>query len=138
MRLRPPSARALRVRASRSLWRHLILTRSPRDSPATVPGIHRAAFDGLTAYTKATSTDLQTLEAKLALAGVNDYAISSGEWRDGVGAVAAPIFDAFSAPAAAIGISGPLKRLSVKPMKKLTPAVQEAAPKILRAMGYQR
>jgi DNA-binding IclR family transcriptional regulator len=39
---------------------------------------------------------------------------------------------------AAIGISGPLKRLSVKLMKELTPAVQEAAPKISRAMSYRR
>lgn len=110
---------------------------SPTET-TTVPGIHRAAFDGLTAYTKATSTDLQTLEAKLAPAGVNDYAISSGEWRDGVGGAAAPGFDAFSAPAAAIGISGPLKRLGVKFMKERTPAVQEAAPTISRAMSDRR
>jgi DNA-binding IclR family transcriptional regulator len=60
---------------------------------AAEPGIHPAAFNG--------------------------YAISGGEWRDSVGGVVAPVFDAFSAPAAAIGISGPPKRLGVKRMNEL-------------------
>ncbi len=81
----------------------------------------------LTAHTKATITDLPTLKAKLSRAAANGYVINRGEWREAVGGVAAPIFDAFSAPAAAIGISGPLERLSVKRMKELAPAVQDAA-----------
>lgn len=90
----------------------------------------------LTGYTKATITDLPALRAELARAAANGYAINRGEWRESVGGVAAPIFDAFGQPAAAIGISGPLERLSVKRMKELAPAVQEAALKISRAMGY--
>lgn len=92
----------------------------------------------LTGYTKATITDLPALRAELARAAANGYAINRGEWRESVGGVAAPIFDAFGQPAAAIGISGPLERLSVKRMKELAPAVQEAALKISRAMGYLR
>lgn len=92
----------------------------------------------LNAYTKATITDLQALKTELARAAANGYAINRGEWRDSVGGVAAPIFDAFNTPVAAIGISGPLERLSVKRMKELAPAVQEAALKISRAMGYRR
>ena len=90
----------------------------------------------LTGYTKATITDLPALRAELARAAANGYAINRGEWRESVGGVAAPIFDAFGQPAAAIGISGPLERLSVKRMKELAPAVQDAALKISRAMGY--
>ena len=90
----------------------------------------------LTGYTKATITDLPALRTELARAAANGYAINRGEWRESVGGVAAPIFDAFGQPAAAIGISGPLERLSVKRMKELAPAVQEAALKISRAMGY--
>ena len=92
----------------------------------------------LTGYTKATITDLPALRAELARAAANGYAINRGEWRESVGGVAAPIFDAFGQPAAAIGISGPLERLSVKRMKELAPAVQDAALKISRAMGYLR
>lgn len=92
----------------------------------------------LTAYTKATITDLPTLKAELARAAANGYAVNRGEWRESVGGVAAPIFDAFNTPVAAIGISGPLERLSAKRMKELAPAVQEAASKISRAMGYRK
>jgi IclR family transcriptional regulator, KDG regulon repressor len=92
----------------------------------------------LNAYTKATITELQSLKAELARAAANGYAVNRGEWRESVGGVAAPIFDAFSAPVAAIGISGPLERLSAKRMKELAPAVQDAALKISRAMGYRK
>jgi DNA-binding IclR family transcriptional regulator len=92
----------------------------------------------LEAYTAATITDLPMLKAELARAAANGYAMNRGEWRESVGGVAAPIFDAFGAPAAAIGISGPLERLSAKRMKELAPAVQEAALNISRAMGYRK
>jgi len=92
----------------------------------------------LEAYTAETITDLPMLKAELARAAANGYAMNRGEWRESVGGVAAPIFDAFGAPAAAIGISGPLERLSAKRMKELAPAVQEAALNISRAMGYRK
>jgi IclR family transcriptional regulator, KDG regulon repressor len=89
-------------------------------------------------YTKATITDFAALKAELARAAANGYAVNRGEWRDSVGGVAAPIFDAFGSTAAAIGISGPLERLNVKRMKELAPAVQDAALKVSRAMGYRK
>lgn len=92
----------------------------------------------LVAHSKATITDPKELKVELARAAANGYAINRGEWRESVGGVAAPIFDAFSAPIAAIGISGPLERLSLKRMKELTPAVQEAALSVSRAMGYRQ
>jgi Bacterial transcriptional regulator len=63
---------------------------------------------------------------------------SREEWRDNVGGVAAPVFDALTAPAAALAISGELKRLGVKRTKESSPAVQHAALKISRTMGYGR
>jgi IclR family transcriptional regulator, KDG regulon repressor len=92
----------------------------------------------LTAYTKATITDIHALRNELARAAANGYALNRGEWRESVGGVAAPIFDAFSQPVAAIGISGPLERLTLKRMKELAPSVQEAALKVSRAMGYRK
>ena len=55
----------------------------------------------------------------LARAAANGYALNRGEWRESVGGVAAPIFDAFSQPVAAIGISGPLERLTLNEMREL-------------------
>jgi DNA-binding IclR family transcriptional regulator len=92
----------------------------------------------LEAHTKATITELPALKAELARAAANGYAVNRGEWRESVGGVAAPIFDAFGAVVAAIGISGPLERLSLKRMKELAPAVQAAASHISRAMGYRK
>jgi IclR family transcriptional regulator, KDG regulon repressor len=92
----------------------------------------------LEAHTKATITNLPALKAELARAAANGYAVNRGEWRESVGGVAAPIFDAFGAVVAAIGISGPLERLSLKRMKEFAPAVQEAALSISRAMGYRK
>ena len=92
----------------------------------------------LEAHTKATITELPALKSELARAAANGYAMNRGEWRESVGGVAAPIFDAFGAVVAAIGISGPLERLSLKRMKELAPAVQEAAANISRAMGYRK
>jgi IclR family transcriptional regulator, KDG regulon repressor len=92
----------------------------------------------LTAFTKSTITDLPALKAELARAMSNGYAVNRGEWRESVGGVAAPIFDAFGATVAAIGISGPLERLSAKRMKELAPSVQEAALRISRAMGHRQ
>ncbi|TDG08340.1 IclR family transcriptional regulator [Paraburkholderia guartelaensis] len=92
----------------------------------------------LVSHTKATITDLPALKLELSRAKATGYAINRGEWRESVGGVAAPIFDAFNSVNAAIGISGPLERLSVKRMKELAPAVQEVALKISRAMGFRQ
>jgi DNA-binding IclR family transcriptional regulator len=92
----------------------------------------------LTAYTRATITDLSKLKTELVRAAANGYAVNRGEWRESVGGVAAPIFDALNSAIAAIGISGPLERLSVKRMKEFAPKVQEAALKISCAMGYRQ
>jgi IclR family transcriptional regulator, KDG regulon repressor len=91
----------------------------------------------LVAHTDSTITDIAALKTQLSRAALNGYAINRGEWEDGVGGIAAPIFDAFRSPVAAIGISGPLERLSVKRMKELTSAVLDAAHGISRMLGMR-
>ncbi|WP_321944291.1 IclR family transcriptional regulator [Paraburkholderia tropica] len=91
----------------------------------------------LVQFSDTTIVDLQALKVELARIAVVGYAVNRGEWRKSVGGVAAPIFDAFGAPVAAIGISGPLERLSLKRIKEFTPAVQSAASSVSRAMGYR-
>ena len=64
------------------------------------------------------------------------YAVNRGEWRETVGGLAAPIFDAHRRPLAAIGISGPVERLRPPQLKSFTPEVLRAARGISEALGY--
>jgi len=61
-----------------------------------------------------------------------------GEWRDGVGGLAATVFNGFERPVAALGISGPLDRLTPARMKTLAPRVIEVAAQLSRSMGYTK
>jgi DNA-binding IclR family transcriptional regulator len=88
-------------------------------------------------FTPLTVTDRAALEAELANVARFGYAVNRGEWRETVGGVASPIFNALGAVVAAIGISGPIERLSQKRMKVLTPDVVAAGANISRAMGYR-
>lgn len=87
-------------------------------------------------FTATTIVDRERLRDELAKAARVGYAINRGEWREGVGGLAAPIFNGFDRPIAALGISGPLDRLSIARMEEFAPRVVEAAAGLSRAMGY--
>jgi DNA-binding IclR family transcriptional regulator len=87
-------------------------------------------------HTPATVVDPAVLKADLARAARLGYAMNRGEWREGVGGVAAPVFNGFGRPVAAIGISGPLDRLTVARMKGMAPAVMASAAALSRDLGY--
>lgn len=86
-------------------------------------------------FTAATITDREVLRRQLERGVRLGYAVNRGEWRDGVGGIASPVFDAFERPVAALGISGPLNRLGVARMKELAPRVVEAAGQLSSALG---
>ncbi|MFO1335772.1 MAG: IclR family transcriptional regulator, partial [Piscinibacter sp.] len=86
-------------------------------------------------FTAATITDREVLLAELAKASRVGYAVNRGEWRDGVGGLAATVFNGFERPVAALGISGPLDRLTPARMKTLAPRVIEVAAQLSRSMG---
>lgn len=92
----------------------------------------------LTRFTSATIVDRDTLKTELAKAARVGYAVNRGEWRDGVGGLAAAVFNGFDRPVAALGISGPLDRLSVARMKELAPRVIEITAQLSKALGYMR
>jgi DNA-binding IclR family transcriptional regulator len=79
---------------------------------------------------------LADLKVELTRAARNKYAVNRGEWRDGVGGVAAPVFDATGSSVAALGISGPLARLTSARMKSMAPRVIALAQELSRALGY--
>lgn len=87
-------------------------------------------------YTSTTIVELAALKADLAKAARVGYAINRGEWREGVGGVGAPVFNGFCKPVAAIGISGPLDRLTQVRMKAFAPAVMAAAAGLSRDLGF--
>lgn len=90
----------------------------------------------LARFTPATIVDREVLKAELAKIARVGYAINRGEWREGVGGVASPVFNAFERPVAALGISGPLERLTIARMKQFAPRVVEVAAELSKAMGY--
>lgn len=55
------------------------------------------------------------------------YALNRGEWRESVGGVAAPIRGSHDQVIAAIGVSGPLSRLSPTRMRMIAPMIAQAA-----------
>src|SRR5690606_2540644 len=93
--------------------------------------------DALIAHTKVTCTSLAMLRKELLRSRRQGYAINRGEWREGVGGVAVAVFNHLGEPAAAVGISGPLDRLTSGQMKKFAPAVIQCAKAISHNMGYR-
>lgn len=90
----------------------------------------------LARFTQATIVDREVLKAELAKAARAGYAINRGEWRDGVGGIACAIFNGFERPVAALGISGPLERLTPAKIKQFAPRLLEVSAQLSAAMGY--
>jgi DNA-binding IclR family transcriptional regulator len=90
----------------------------------------------LKVHTPRTIATQVELRQELAQVRQQGYAINRGEWRETVGGLAAPIFDAARHPLAAIGISGPVERLRPAQIKAFTPEVVRAAREISAALGY--
>jgi len=87
-------------------------------------------------FTPQTITEPQLLYEELERVRRDGYAINRGQWREGVGGVAAPIRDGSGAVVAAVGISGPTDRLRLKVLRGFTPFVIATAQKISRELGY--
>lgn len=93
--------------------------------------------ESLSRHTGATITTLPLLKEDLRRAVRAGYALNRGEWRDGVGGVAVAIFNALDDVVGAIGISGPLDRLSLGRAKELAADVKACAAGISAALGHK-
>ncbi|NYT37821.1 IclR family transcriptional regulator [Allopusillimonas soli] len=96
-----------------------------------------ARADALISHTRATLTSLSALRDDLARTLKQGYAVNRGEWREGVGGVARVVFDSLGQPMAAVGISGPLDRLTPAQVRRFAPEVVSCAVAISRDMGYR-
>lgn len=91
----------------------------------------------LVRHTPATIVSLKVLKEELARIARVGYAVNRGEWRETVGGVAVAIFNGMDQVVAALGISGPLDRLSPAKMDEMAPLVMKYAHEMSQAMGYR-
>lgn len=92
--------------------------------------------DAITKHTEDTHVSLLALKQELSDAARIGYAINRGEWRQGIGGIAAPVFNGLGKVVAALGISGPLERLTHQRMAEIAPVTQQKAKELSAHMGY--
>lgn len=101
-------------------------------------GYLEAYADRLVGHTKTTISSLSLLKDDLRRTVRMGYALNRGEWRDGVGGVAVAIFNALDDVVGAVGISGPLDRLSPGRAKEMAVAVKACAADISALLGHKK
>ncbi|GLZ05608.1 IclR family transcriptional regulator [Actinomadura sp. NBRC 104412] len=104
LRIILPLGKALPVHASAN--GKAILAHSPPEV------IERHLTGGLVQHTATTITDPGRMRAELALIRERGYSTNSGEWRDDIAAVAAPVLGRDGRPVAAISVSVPSMRMT--------------------------
>jgi AraC-like DNA-binding protein len=85
-------------------------------------------------YTRQTITTKAAFRRELAAIAARGYALDRSEEVEGCHCVAAPVVDASGRPVAAVWITGPSSRLSLKQLRAHAPAVREAAAQIAHAL----
>jgi DNA-binding IclR family transcriptional regulator len=95
------------------------------------------ALPALKSFTPHTLRSKPALLKELAEVRQRGYAANTGEWRQDVGGIGAPIRNDRGDVVAAVGISGPTARLTTERMRALTPSVIAAANDISHAYGYR-
>ena len=92
---------------------------------------------GLTPRTPQTITDPQRLREAFAEIRKRGCAIEDEEGEIGMRAIAAPVRDDSGVVVAAVGVAGPVTRLSKRTIVAFVPHVIETAASISRRMGYR-
>jgi DNA-binding IclR family transcriptional regulator len=90
---------------------------------------------GLAAYTSNTITDLARLEAELVRIRSRGYAVDNEEYDEGLRCIGAPIQDHTGHVVAALGIGGPVTRVTPGRVGELAELVMAAAKGLSRRLG---
>jgi len=98
--------------------------------------VERHAVD-MKAHTPLTVHTLEGLREILRAVRRDGYATNQGEWREGVGGCAVPVFDSNGRVIASLGVSGPLTRLSRERLQELGPIVRRRGEELSAAIGYR-
>jgi len=86
----------------------------------------------LKAATERTLTRLADLEAELAKVSASGFALNNQERMDGIVGVAVPVKDGDGRVVAAVGMQGPVSRLSLKACERHVPRLRQAAERVRR------
>jgi DNA-binding IclR family transcriptional regulator len=86
-----------------------------------------AAASRLRPFTRNTITDRNAFLHEMQQVRRDGFAMNFGEWRPDVHGLAAPVLDATGTVIAAVGISGPARRLDRLRLVELSPSVLDAA-----------
>ena len=92
---------------------------------------------GLKACTSKSITDVETLRRELDEVRRDGIAFDDGEFDSEVRCVAVPVRDFTGQVTGAIGISGPIWRLSIQALQNRARAVQTSAARLSSEFGYQ-
>jgi IclR family transcriptional regulator, KDG regulon repressor len=93
--------------------------------------------EDLVQRTPKTTTDVKKLRQMLEEVRHNGYATDDEESESGMRSVAAPIRDISGNAIAAVGLAGPIQRLTKKELRRLVPQVVSTAAGISARMGYK-
>ena len=93
---------------------------------------------GLAAYTPKTITDLGALEAELESIRERGYAIDDEEYDEGLRCIGAAVRDHSGHVVAALGIGGPVTRITPDRIDALAELVMTAARGLSRRLGAHR
>jgi IclR family transcriptional regulator, KDG regulon repressor len=93
--------------------------------------------EALVQRTPKTTTDVKKLRQMLEEVRHNGYATDDEESESGMRSVAAPIRDISGNAIAAVGLAGPIQRLTKKELRRLVPQVISTAAGISARMGYK-
>lgn len=99
--------------------------------------VDRVIADGLTAYTPKTVTNPERFQKALAAVRQRGCAIEDEESEIGMVCVAAPIRDDTGEVVAALGIAGPVTRMSKKAVAGIIPHVIATADQVSARLGYR-
>jgi len=88
-------------------------------------------------YTRRTVVGKDAFAAELDEIRRRGFAVNRGEWEDGVGAIAAPVFDAHGEAVASIGIILPVIRLTAAKVSQMAGLTVAAAAEVSRRLGHQ-
>ncbi|MFI9585556.1 IclR family transcriptional regulator [Streptomyces sp. NPDC052236] len=91
---------------------------------------------GLARMTPHTLTSKKKLEADLAEARERGYAMTVGEYEEGLNAMAAPVRSIDGETVSALTISGPAFRFTEERMHEVAPALVEGADELSHRLGY--
>jgi DNA-binding IclR family transcriptional regulator len=128
--LRIPSAMGRGYPAHATSLGKVLLAHLPEDEVQAI-----IATRGLARYTPKTITDAAALAEELARIRAQGYAVDNEEYDEGLRCVGAPIRDHTGAVVAALGIGGPVTRVTPERLPGLADLVIAAAKGLSRRLG---